>query len=517
VYHLSTEGYFLFISDAIVFLGYKPEDLIGKHFSQIIHPDDIPNVSRSAVLPKFIGRVTGDGDSPKLFDERRTAGRMTRGLDLKFLPKGFSINDAESSCIHGKVFACGRVNSTGHYDSERPECFKNFQGTIGIIQNTSQQKRIEEELQKIQRLESLGLLAGGLAHNFNNILTAIISNVSLAKNKIEQSGIVFDSLASAEHASMRAKDLTAQMLSISRGSAPVRDVVLISDVISETCKFCLGGTDTVCRSKFAEDEFPVEADIGQLSQVINNLVINASQAMGGRGIIDITVDNVEFTEKIHSINPGTYVKITVSDHGDGISEKDVRKVFNPYYTTKKGGVGLGLTTSYSIIKNHGGSLSVESKISEGTKFTAFLPATMKNIKKSEKINISTVSLNCRILLIDDEEEILRVTKTLLIDCGFKVDTADSADKAIGLFRERLSSGDPFNMVIMDLIMTGSAGGEEILAELRKIDPSIRSIVTSGYSCDPVLVNYQDHGFNGFIEKPYTIGDLVASIKSAMGV
>ena len=379
-----------------------------------------------------------------------------------------------------------------------------------------ERERMETELHKAQKLESLGILAGGIAHDFNNLLTTILSNVSMAMLDLEREHPAHKQLAMAERAMFRAKDLTQQLLTFSRGGAPVKRVTLISDLVRESAGFALRGTRIRCDFSVPDDLWLVNADEGQISQVIHNLMINADQAMPDGGTITVSCENaVLSTGDVPALEPGAYVKIAVRDRGIGIPKEYLEKIFDPYFTTKQRGSGLGLATTYSIIRKHGGGIFVESEISAGTTFTLFLPAFPAATKEQVKEDVSLTTGKGTILIMDDEEDIRTTAGNALGRLGYTVAFAEDGMRAIEMYQEAMRAGEPFAVVIMDLTIQGGMGGQETIKLLLEIDPEVKAIVSSGYSNDPVMASYQRYGFAGVVAKPYRIKELGAAVSSVL--
>ncbi len=509
IYKLDEEGFFTYISDSISNIGYKPSELIGKHFSIIVHPDDVPYVSRSFVLPKLHGKNTGYTNSPKLFDERRSGTRITKCLEIRLLPKGWE--DNQSDFIIGSIFSCGEIDSAGHYDDNGNTSDMVFVGTIGVIRDITDKKKSEENFNKTQRLKSLGILAGGIAHDFNNILTAIVGNITLIKLEVDPGSTIFQSLNDAEKATLRAKDLTNQLLTFAKGGTPVKNAASIAQLTMDISNFTLRGSNVKCNFDFPENLWPVDIDEGQISQVINNLIINASQAMPGGGCINISAENMTVYEPDAAELYGRYVKLKIMDTGMGISKENLQRIFDPYFTTKAKGSGLGLTTSYSIIKSHGGSITAESEPGKGTIFDVILPASDKIIAQLMNTDMGTMDLTGKILLMDDDTEILKATGNILENFGYNVTIAENGEEAIDHFRREFDRSEGFDLVIMDLTVPGGLGGKEAIKIIKEIDPDIMAVVTSGYSNDPIIEEYRKHGFHGVVVKPYKLEQLINTV------
>lgn len=374
----------------------------------------------------------------------------------------------------------------------------------GYNMDITEHKMREEELIKTQKLESLGLLAGGIAHDFNNILTAILGNVALARDQLvisDTSDEIHEMLGNAETAAKRARTLTRQLLTFSKGGIPVKKTTAIKDIIRESSLFVTSGAKSRCNFSIDNDLWPVEVDEGQISQVINNIVINASQAMPDGGIIYIKAENrtIERINKL-KLKPGRYVKISVHDEGTGVPEEFLGKIFDPYFTTKEDGSGLGLATSYSIIKKHNGIISASSFFGAGTTFTVYLPASANLSQESEEP--VPVKGNGKILVMDDEEPLRRILDKMLVKLGYEPGFAQNGSEAVAMYKTAEMSGKRYDAVILDLTVPGGTGGIETLELLKKLNPDVRAIVSSGYSEGHVLANYSEYGFRGMIAKPF---------------
>jgi len=385
---------------------------------------------------------------------------------------------------------------------------------LSIMREITESKKMEEELIKVEKLESLGVLAGGIAHDFNNILTGILGNITLAKMETKVNNEMFKVLTDAEKATKQAKDLTQQLLTFSRGGAPVKKSIYIGDLIESSVNFALSGSNCSCEFSIPEDILPVEVDEGQMNQVIQNLIINADQAMPEGGVIYVTAGNVTIgDEDSLPLDKGKYVVISIKDNGVGIPKEHIQKMFDPYFTTKQRGSGLGLATAYSIVKRHDGHITVKSELGTGTTFNIYLPTSKKRIKKRKGIKEKLIKGKGRILLMDDEEIIRETTGRMLKRLGYDVKFADDGKKAIDLYIKANKSKEAFDIVIMDLTVPGGMGGKEAIRRLLEIDPGITAIVSSGYSTDPIMAKYSDYGFKGVVVKPYDIEELSNALQS----
>ncbi|NIP30916.1 MAG: PAS domain S-box protein [Candidatus Dadabacteria bacterium] len=385
-----------------------------------------------------------------------------------------------------------------------------------LITDITESKKQEEELLRAQKIESLGILAGGIAHDFNNLLTGILGNISLVKVNMESDNKNFKRLTEAEKVSFRAKDLTQQLLTFSKGGAPVKKIVSSLEVqIKEIANFAISGSNVRCEFDFDKDLNAVEIDEGQISQVVNNVIINAQQSMPDGGTILIKACNVNLKSNFQlPLKEGDYVLIEILDQGVGISDEHLQKIFDPYFSTKQRGSGLGLTTAYSILKNHDGYIDVESKLGLGTKFKIYIPATKKEISESFEVTNEKVHFGTgKILVMDDEEIVRDVLNDMLSNLGYSVEFAENGYQAHEMYKRAYNSNKPFDLVIMDLTIPGSLGGKDTLMILKEFDSNINAVVSSGYSNDPVIANYREYGFKGIISKPYKVDELSRVIRS----
>ncbi|MFC1495071.1 PAS domain S-box protein [Thermodesulfobacteriota bacterium] len=443
--------------------GYEsPEEVIEKVSSDLIHPDDI-----SYVTQRGLRRLRGEIGSER------------------YEHKGIK-KDGEA------IFVEVSVTKITH--KKRP-------ATLIFTRDITDRKKMEEELLRAQKLESVGVLAGGIAHDFNNILTTILGNVSLARMKVTPDNELFDLLGEVETASAKAQMLTKQLLTFAKGGVPVKEIALIKDIIKESATFVLRGSKSICEFLIAEDLWPMEIDVGQISQVINNIVINANQAMPNGGTIQVAAENLIIEDR-HGlpVKLGRYIRISITDQGAGIREKHLLNIFDPYFTTKQKGSGLGLASSYSIIKKHDGHITVESRLGIGTTFQIYLPASEKTVPEKEEVKL--IKGQGRILVMDDEAPLKKMIGRMLKNLGYESEFAQDGAEVIRMFKEAKKAGKPYDAVILDLTIPGGMGGKESIDELLKIDPEIKAIVSSGYSDDPVLSNFQDYGFKGMMPKPF---------------
>jgi len=387
-------------------------------------------------------------------------------------------------------------------------------GGLAILEDISSIKIAEQEMNKVTKLESLGIFAGGIAHDFNNLLTAIMGNLSLALLSISKEHEARDVLKNIKTASYKARDLTKQLLTFSKGGKPVKAVTSVASLLRETVDFILRGSSLGCFYSIAEDLWSADIDAGQISQVISNMVINARQAMPNGGIINITAENIDcFRADSLPLDEGNYILVSIQDKGQGIDKEHLDKIFDPYFTTKSKGSGLGLAVCYSIVKKHGGLITVESDAGNGTVFHIYLQASAENIIVSGEQKQVFNNYGKRVLVMDDDKTIIEMIGKMLSYMGFQVVSALHGEEAVDIYRRFLDAGTPFDVVIMDLTVPGKMGGVEAMEELKKIDASVTALVSSGYSNDAVMANYKKYGFKGVIAKPYSLDDVQQAVSS----
>lgn len=393
-------------------------------------------------------------------------------------------------------------------------------GIVVAFRDMSEKKRVEEDRLKTQKLESIGLLAGGIAHDYNNLLTAILGNLSLAQMSVTENPSEVPALLNeVENASLRAKALTHQLLTFAKGGAPIKQKSSLTEMVKDSAEFVLRGSNSRCEFELSPETLPSEVDLGQISQVIQNIVINADQAMPAGGIITIRTENVTITEQQKGLplRPGRYVKISISDNGPGIPPEVQERIFEPYFTTKEKGSGLGLTTSAAIVRKHDGHLALESKVGAGTSFHIYLPAAESEAGQTiGRAQPLVLRGNGKILVMDDEETIRQLVRRMLESVGYKVVTVSDGQSALDEYKAHLDRGQPFDAVMLDLTVSGGMGGRECIRQLLARYPNVKAIVSSGYVNDPVMERHKKFGFVGMVTKPYTLGDLTYALKRILG-
>ena len=379
---------------------------------------------------------------------------------------------------------------------------------LGIFRDVTQQKKIEENIIKISKLESIGTLAGGIAHDFNNLLVAILGNLSFAKMDSSPSEKIYKSLIEIEKAALQAKNLANQLLTFSKGGEPVKKITSIKKLLKETSEFILRGSNIKLEFSIPDILWQLEVDETQTKTVISNIIINAEQAMPDGGIIIISAENIRIEkDNDQQLSAGRYIKISVKDRGKGIVKKNLSKIFDPYFTTKKNGSGLGLAICYSIIKKHNGIITVRSKPGNGTTFNIYLPASNHKTTIKERKKEKIIKGDGKILIMDDEALIRETAGRICSRLGYNAEFAENGNEAIKLYKKAMISSRPFEVVIMDLTIPGEKGGVSVITELKKIDPDIKAIVSSGYSDDPVMSDPQKYGFKDVIPKPYIVEEM----------
>jgi PAS domain S-box-containing protein len=411
----------------------------------------------------------------------------------------------------------------------------------GLILDVTEQKTMENEALRAQKLDSVGLLAGGIAHDFNNLLHGIFGHIALARMEGDLNPAAREHLEQAEKALHRSQELTSRLLTFARGGAPMREVASIGELNRESVDFSLRGSKTHYEVEVVGDLWRAEVDPGQISQVLGNLALNADQAMPAGGTLRVRADNVLVEPGSPlPLAPGPYVRIRFADEGVGIAEGDLSRVFDPYYTTKETGTGLGLATAYSIVARHEGHIAAESEKGRGATFTIHLPAATSRPAAEMRDPAAPAHAGepsaaggaadatgaaaataparrpARILVLDDEPLIRDLLRELLLTLGYEVETAADGGATVRLYEQSVAEGRPFDLLILDLTTRGGLGGREALDQIRARHPAARAVVSSGYSHDPVMGRWADYGFKGVLAKPYTLEDLASLLTRVMG-
>jgi PAS domain S-box-containing protein len=475
IWEVDERGTYTYASPQIEsMLGYTPDEVIGKTPFDLMPDDEAARVR--AVFADLI-----DGGRPIVGLENVNLHKNGHRVVLE--TSGVPIIDA-----HGVA-----------------------QGYRGVDRDVTERKHAEKSMQTVERLESIGLLAGGIAHDFNNILMGLYGNISIAKDRVPSNHPAFSALSEAEKSLKRATSLTRQLLTFSKGGTPVFETADIAELVIEIARFDLSGSNVTAEFSKNDGLWPVLVDKGQIQQAFSNLIINAAQAMPDGGRIEISFSN-EFVEanRIENLSEGEYVKTTFSDEGVGIDSSIINQIFDPYFTTKNTGSGLGLATAYSIVTKHGGHISVASSLADGTTVSVYLLASevrKSGSYESENTRRLVIQKRHRVLVMDDDKNVLDVVCEMLEILGFSFDTARDGKEAIDKYRSGMEIGDPFSVVIMDLTIPGGVGGREAIARLLQIDPGVKAVVSSGYADDLVLSNYTEYGFKAIAAKPYSLDKL----------
>ncbi len=476
-----------FISDGCRELtGYNPDEIVGSQtlaYNDLIHPDDREWVWRDVQVA--------------------LSGRRPYRLEYRIRTK-----DGEEKWVweQGRgVFA------------ENGEVL----ALEGIVSDNTEKRRLEDEINKAQRLEVIGILAGGIAHDFNNALMGVVGSLSLAKHILNAESPVRLHLDNAEKAASQAAYLTHQLLTFARGGLPVRDIVGLKSVIMEAAGFALRGARVRPAMQIPDDLWCAYVDRGQIIQVVQNLVINANQAMPKGGTLTISAANVRFKEGDNGrpprLEPGDYVRIAVKDEGEGIAPEHLPHIFEPFFTTKAEGTGLGLTTSRSIVERHGGSLTVHSVVKQGSVFEVYLPARRHESEHHPAPHAGTPisGFGRRVLVMDDDPTVRAVLYQMLDRLGYGVELAAGIAEAVAKCERELLAGHRFDVALLDLTVPGEESGALAVARLRRIDPTIKAVVASGYSRDPVMAEYAKYGFQGVLTKPFQIEQLGEVLAQAL--
>ncbi|MBU1153427.1 PAS domain S-box protein [bacterium] len=382
-------------------------------------------------------------------------------------------------------------------------------GVVLVFRDITEKQQREEELKRTQRLETFYLFAESIAHDFNNILMAILSNVTLAKINLAPEDRIFKKLSEIEDISLKAKELTSQLFTLSKDSGLVKSLVSISELVKEVVKFNLSDSTIQAKISIVDDLHSIIGDSGQIMQVFNNLILNVKEAMPNGGEIEIKAKNItiEKEEKPIPLSRGDYIKVSIKDQGCGIPVEHLQKIFDPYFTTKDKGRGLGLSIVYLIIKRHGGYIEATSEVNKGTVFYLYLPASQEKEKIPKKKENKIIKGKGRVLLMDDEKEVLETTGELLKYLGYQVKLSRNGQEAIEAYKKAKESKKPFKVVLLDLTIVDGMGGKETIKELMKINPAVKAIVLSGYAENSVLYDHKNYGFKNFITKPYKIEEL----------
>jgi PAS domain S-box-containing protein len=400
-------------------------------------------------------------------------------------------------------------------------------GLLGVLNDVTDSRLMQEELLKAVRLESVGQLAGGIAHDFNNLLTVILGAASLAERKIEQGQDPGNTLQRLQEAAQKARALTHRLLTFSTGGAPIKSITDFRELLEEAVELALSGTTIRCVFEFPPDLHMVHCDRSQLSQAIRNIVLNAVQAMPGGGTITVSAANVRISDsrikdnqdegESLPLDSGDYIRFCIRDHGSGIPRDISSRIFDPYFTTRDKSTGLGLPTAYSVLRRHRGFLRFEPPPGGGAAFYGYLPSAGDVSVQSD--SAKTPGSNLKILVLDDEPMVLETIGEMLEALGHSAGLAESGETVIKMYEEALEAGEPYDLLILDLTVPGGVGGEETLKTLKSRHPDVKAFVSSGYSNNPIMANHERFGFVGVIAKPYhldQLGDTILNYLAAEG-
>ncbi|NQT88854.1 PAS domain S-box protein [bacterium] len=471
-----TNGTLIFVNDAFAKMhDYRADELIGQHLSVLHLPEHMPRANAALQHVHEHGEFRGE-----IWNARRDGASFPVDINVSLLRD----ND-------GRAFAI-----------------------LGIMTDVTEKKRTLQESIRVQKADALGLLAGGVAHDFNNLLTGIMTNVAaIGRDGRPHEDDPFDDIMQGV---LRARDLTQQLLTFSRGGAPVRRSASIAELLREIVGFVQSGSNTSCDYAIAEDLWPASIDGVQISQVVQNLIINANQAMPGGGQISISACNCELGDGEHFALPaGRYVAITIADTGTGISPEALPRVFDPYFTTKHTGNGLGLAVTKSIVERHGGHIQIASELDQGTTIEVLLPASDAPSDCAGAERTPVPEGRGRVLVMDDEPTIRNGLRRLLPTLGYTVACAADGAQALEQYQAALRDGHPFDVVVLDLTVAGGMGGKECIRRLREADPDVKAIVASGYSNDRIMEDPEAYGFGGIMRKPFSPDELAAALHAIL--
>ncbi|MCD4654883.1 PAS domain S-box protein [bacterium] len=433
-------------------------------------------------------------------NNEKTIETLKRGLPVIAEGKRSFIEETEFITADGKT-----IQVISNY-----KLVENYKKSICSTTDITEQKRTEKEIRRMQKLDSLGTIAGGIAHDFNNLLMGIFGNLEIAKINLPEDSKSSAYLKKAHDAIHSARQLTGQLLTFAKGGTPVLDTVETATLVKHSVEFSLHGSNVVPEFTLQDNLWSIKADEGQIGQVLANLAINAKQAMPDGGTLHVTGKNMKKAEKSIATNlAGDYVCLTIRDEGTGILPKIIERIFDPYFSTKSSGHGLGLAVVHSIITQHGGRIEVSSTPDIGSTFTVFLPAIFGNESMdcedvSRKYDETEATSALNILLMDDDKIILDLGTEMIGIIGHNIETVSNGDEALNKFVTAMENGNPFDLVIMDLTIPGSKGGKETVLEILKICPHAKAIVSSGYANDPVMARYSYYGFSGMLANPFQI-------------
>jgi PAS domain S-box-containing protein len=506
---LIQDGKLKFVNEAFSRIpGYTVDEVLGMDFKDFVAPED-----KDMVVDRYVRMMKG---------EKVLSNYEFHGIRKNEKKRTTIYLVCSPIMYQGKPAVLGTVKDiTKRKQLEEQMQLINEELEERIIERTTELKQTYKQLYHAQKMESVGILAGGIAHDFNNLLTVILGNILLAKKDVDPEDRVFNVLLEAEDASLRAKDLTQELLTFSKGGEPIKRTISIAKLIKDTVNFTIRGTNVTCKFEIPDNLYNIDGDDVQITQVISNIIINADQAMLEGGTIRVRCENVTISSEHENTTlpeNTNFIRISIEDHGTGMPKEQISLIFDPFFTTKEKGSGLGLATAYSIIKKHGGQITVESEVGTGSTFYIYLPAAQKKVSPKADVDViekPSEGSGERILVMDDDENIRFLLSEILTSYGYMTESACDGAQAIELYKKAHESTNQFDLVILDLTIPAGIGGKETIKELIKIDPDVKGIVSSGYSNDAIMANYRQYGFSGVISKPYRPDDLVRIVQDVL--
>ena len=478
IWEVDRNGAYTYSSPSIrSILGYTPEEMIGRTFYDVMPPDEVERVQA-------------------LFEAKSRAGESFTGL----------------------INRCRHKDGTERILETNGEPVMDTAGAVvgyrGIDRDTTLRTKHAEESRKMERLESLGLLAGGIAHDFNNLLTGVFGNVDLARDQLPAGSEAEQALSDSLVAMEQARNLTGQLLTFAKGGSPVLKTASVRDLLRDACGFALSGSSIKCEYNVPDVLWMAEIDSGQIWQVLNNILVNAREAMPGGGTLWVDARNIHVgAASAVPLPPGDYITASFRDDGVGIAEVDISHVFDPYFSTKTRGAtkgtGIGLAASLSIVQKHGGHIMLDSTPGEGTTVTLYLCAldAPPLARRDPSVEPRTPSGARHVLMLEDDEVVITTTTRMLEHLGHSVDVVRDGAAAIDRYARAQREGTPFDFVILDLTIRGGMGGVEALQGLKEADPGVVGVVTSGYTADSVMADFKQHGFHAALPKPFSVNEL----------
>lgn len=502
-------------------LGYKIEEGVGRNLREFLAPsvrhlfDDY--LRRIQIRPTVSGlmRLVAKDGSERVWFYRNT--RYDRP-DLPPLVLGHALDVTRRVQVERDLTEAKKALRKAHDElaalvAERTEELQQTNERLRI--EIEQRLQVERELLRARQLESLGVLAGGIAHDFNNFLTVVRGNIGLAKIQLPETSPAQEILDQATDACHRATSLSNQLLTFAKGGAPVRQVVSVADLVKTAVDLAAAGSQVAIELRVSSDLWPAELDPDQIHQALHNILLNAREAVSSPGHIEVRAENTVLAAASEPLKPGPHIRITVEDNGPGIPQQILPKIFDPYFTTKPKGTGLGLATAYAIVARHGGHISVESTPGAMTRFTVHLPASPESSPEQLPAEEVIYTGSGRILAMDDNQALRTLLFQMLERLGYEPECVANGADAISQFEAAKAADRPFAAALLDLTIPGGMGGMVAAAKLRERDPSVKLIVSSGYSDAPVMSDYRRFGFDAIIPKPWSLAALSRTLKRVL--